>query len=64
MFPSFSPHVDSGDWMDGEKHGFGMWEREGDVYAGQYVNDFRHGKGVYRYKQGRLESKDWLVSDI
>ena len=50
--------------MDGEKHGYGMWEREGDVYAGQYANDFRHGKEVYRYKQGRVESKDWLIVGV
>ena len=42
----------AGEWVNGEKDGVGMWERDGDVYAGQYSNDFRHGKGVYRYKQG------------
>ena len=53
-------HRYEGSWIDGKMQGAGksIWygedDEETEVYEGQYENGLKHGKGEYRWRNGKV----------
>jgi len=45
---------------DGKKHGHGTYTwPDGNIYTGDFVNDFAEGKGVQKWADGLVYEGDW-----
>ena len=46
--------------VEGQMHGRGVYRyANGDMYEGDWNDDYRHGRGVYRYADGAVYEGDW-----
>ena len=51
----------SGDWVDNNMHGFGIYTwKDGRRYEGEYIRDRKHGHGIYLWADGRKYDGQWV----
>ena len=48
---NFNKGFYDGDFEDGQKTGFGKFEKDGIKYTGQFSEGFFHGKGIYTFPE-------------
>ena len=46
--------------MNGERRNGKVTYANGDIYDGQFLNDKRHGKGIYHYANGERYEGDYF----
>ena len=49
-----------GNFVDGALTGKGTLNFDGSIYEGDFLNSLKHGKGIFRYKNGDSYNGDWL----
>lgn len=54
--------------MKGKKHGKGKWKsnknsHNTNIYDGEYLNDKKHGKGVFTWASGNIYKGDYIDDD-
>ena len=56
-----SGNIYEGDFVNGEREGQGILKlKNGEIYTGQYANDFPNGKGKYVYVNGDIYEGDFV----
>ena len=54
----------SGQWVHGDRSGFGTLTISGTVYQGGHFDNYKHGLGVLRYKDGRVFDGSFQLGKI
>lgn len=44
----------TGNFVDGKRHGHGVWMSQTEQYEGQWMDDHRHGQGRQTWQDGRM----------
>eukprot|EP01126_Amoeba_proteus_P062234 TRINITY_DN842_c0_g3_i3.p1 TRINITY_DN842_c0_g3~~TRINITY_DN842_c0_g3_i3.p1 ORF type:complete len:277 (-),score=56.41 TRINITY_DN842_c0_g3_i3:86-916(-) len=52
-----------GEWLDGKKHGYGIYYNRGSRYEGEWMGDTNHGKGKYVWENGDTYEGDWVNNE-